>query len=63
MVTYQNYSGMVEYNEDAGIFTGLIIGIRSEVAFQGRTPEELDEAFREAVDHYLAKCKEEGIEP
>ena len=31
--------------------------------FEGESVKELTEAFHEAVDDYLAYCKEEGIEP
>lgn len=33
------------------------------VNFEGESVKELTDAFHEAVDDYLAYCKEEGIEP
>ena len=33
------------------------------VNFEGESVKELTEAFHEAVDDYLAYCKDEGIEP
>ena len=33
------------------------------VNFEGESVKELTDAFHEAVDDYLAYCKDEGIEP
>lgn len=63
MLKYKGYSGIVEYDSDAKIFTGEVIGIRSVVTFQGRTPEELEASFRESIDLYLEMCREDGVQP
>lgn len=57
---YQNYSAKVEYDSIDKIFVGHIVGIRDIVGFHGSTVEELESAFREAVDHYLEVCKKIG---
>ena len=62
-MTYQNYSAKVEYDPIDKIFVGHIIGIRDIVSFHGNTVEELESAFREAVDHYLEVCEKIGQEP
>jgi predicted HicB family RNase H-like nuclease len=38
-------------------------GIRHIITFHGETVDELEAAFKEAVDHYLATCAELGDEP
>jgi predicted HicB family RNase H-like nuclease len=63
MLKYKNYLGIVEYDADAKIFTGEVIGIRSVIAFQGRTPEEVEASFRESIDLYLEMCREDGVKP
>ena len=62
-MSYQNYSAKVEYDPSDKIFVGHIIGIRDIVSFHGSTVEELESAFREAVDHYLEVCEKLGQEP
>lgn len=63
MLWHKNYAGIVEYDEVGKIFTGEVIGIRSVVTFQGRTPEELEASFRESIDLYLQMCQEDGVPP
>jgi len=63
MLKYKNYLGMVEYDAEAKIFTGEVIGIRSVITFEGRSPEEIERAFREAIDLYLEMCAEDGVKP
>ena len=56
-MTYKGYIGSVAFSEKDNVFFGKIEGIN------GLSVKELTEAFHEAVDDYLAYCKEEGIEP
>ena len=63
MLKYKGYTGLVEYDTDGKIFTGEVIGLRSVITFQGRTPEELENSFRESIELYLEMCRDDGIEP
>jgi predicted HicB family RNase H-like nuclease len=63
MLKYKGYAGIVEYDADARLFTGEVIGIRSVVTFQGRTPEELEASFAGSIDLYLEMCLEDGVQP
>ena len=45
------------------IFVGHIAGLRDIVGFHGSSVEELETAFREAVDDYIAACKVLGQRP
>ncbi len=63
MLKYKGYSGVVEYDAIGKIFTGEVIGLRSVVTFQGRTPEELESSFQDSIELYLDMCKEDGIHP
>jgi predicted HicB family RNase H-like nuclease len=63
MLTYNNYSGIVEYDADGKIFTGEVIGLKDVITFQGRTADELERSFRESIDFYLELCAKDGIHP
>lgn len=63
MMEYKGYVGQVELDAEASLLHGEIVNIRDVVTFQGRSVEELQTAFRESVDDYLAFCAERGEEP
>lgn len=63
MIQYKGYIGQVEFDADARILHGEVVGIRDVVTFQGSSVEEVEQAFRDSVDDYLAFCKERGEEP
>ena len=60
---YKGYVGSVAFSEKDNVFFGKVEGIDGLVNFEGESVKELTGAFHEAVDDYLAYCKEEGIEP
>ncbi|MBM4031046.1 MAG: type II toxin-antitoxin system HicB family antitoxin [Planctomycetes bacterium] len=60
---YKGYVGRVEFEDEAGIFHGEVVGTRDVITFQGQTVGELRAAFEESVDDYLAFCRERGEEP
>jgi predicted HicB family RNase H-like nuclease len=62
-MSYKGYSARVEYDDEDGIFTGRIMGIRDGVGFHADTVEGLREAFHEAVEDYLETCAKIGKEP
>lgn len=57
---HKGYSARIEYDDDDGIFTGRIAGIRDGVGFHADTVEGLREAFHEAVEDYLDTCARIG---
>lgn len=62
-MTYKGYAARIEYSEEDGCFIGRIAGIRDVVGFHAECVQELREAFREAVDDYLATCEKVGQAP
>jgi predicted HicB family RNase H-like nuclease len=60
---HNGYFAKVEFDPEDRIFIGRIIGIRDVVGFHGESVTELEAAFHEAVDNYLAACKELGQKP
>jgi len=63
MMKYKSYYGRVEYDDEAKVFHGELVGIRAVITFQGTTVEELDEAFRDSIDDYLQWCKKRRKQP
>ncbi|MGE5621326.1 MAG: type II toxin-antitoxin system HicB family antitoxin [archaeon] len=62
-MTYKGYSAVVEFDSDAEIFHGEVIGIRDVVTFQGKSVKELKKAFQDSVDDYLEFCMKKNKEP
>ena len=60
---YKGYVGKVEFDEEAGILHGDVIGIRDIVTFQAESVSEVEQAFRDSVDDYLAFCKKRKEKP
>jgi len=63
MMEYRGYVGKVEFDGDAGIFHGDVLGTRDVITFQGQSVAELQTAFKESIDDYLAFCRQRGEEP
>ncbi|MBQ7152963.1 MAG: type II toxin-antitoxin system HicB family antitoxin [Clostridia bacterium] len=63
MMTYKGYVGKVEYDDEAQIFTGIVINTRAVITFQGSSVDELEREFKASIDDYLAWCKQDGVEP
>lgn len=53
----------VEFDDDQHIFTGSVINTIDVITFQGESVKELETAFQDSVEDYLAWCKEDGVEP
>ncbi|MCL2184449.1 MAG: type II toxin-antitoxin system HicB family antitoxin [Treponema sp.] len=57
MMKYKNYTGKAEYDDEAEIFYGEVIGLRDVVTFKGTSVKELKKSFKESIDDYLAFCE------
>ena len=62
-MTYKGYSAWIDHDDEDGMFTGRISGIRDGVGFHADNVKALREAFHEAVDDYLETCATIGKEP
>ncbi len=62
-MTFKGYEGAVEFDEDAGMFTGEVVNTRDVITFQGTSVEELTRAFHDSVDDYLEFCASRKEEP
>jgi predicted HicB family RNase H-like nuclease len=63
VLIYKDFIGSVHFSTEDKVFHGKIEGITDLVTFEGRSVNELEKAFHEAVNDYLALCKEAGKEP
>ena len=63
MFEYKGYQGIVEFDYDAEIFFGEVIGLRDVITFQGKSTEELEQSFGDSIDEYLKFCAELDREP
>jgi predicted HicB family RNase H-like nuclease len=57
---YKGYAARIDYDGDDDIFVGRLAGINDTVGFHADTVAGLKQAFREAVDDYIATCKAVG---
>ena len=62
-MTYENYRGTVEYSSEDKVLHGKLIGIDDLVTYEGQSVEELEKAFRDSVDDYIAFCEVSGKKP
>jgi len=62
-MNYKGYTGIVEFDDDARIFHGEVVGLRDVITFQGLSVDELEKAMAESIDFYLSWCNERGKEP
>lgn len=60
-IKYKGYYAKVEYSIDDKVLYGKIEGINDLVTFECNTEEEIETAFKEAVDDYLAYCADLGV--
>jgi len=63
MMQYKGYNGRVEFDDEADIFHGEVLGLRDVITFQGRTVDEVKQAFRDSVEDYLEYCAKRNEEP
>ena len=63
MMVYKGYTGKVEYDDEAGIFYGVVAGLRDVITFKGSSVKELQKSFKESIDDYLVFCQKMGKSP
>jgi predicted HicB family RNase H-like nuclease len=61
VLEYKGYFGTVEADE--GIFVGRIVGLRDVITFEGASFAEVEQAFRDSIDDYLAFVRNAASPP
>jgi len=63
IIKYAGYEGTAELDLDSFVCRGKILFIDDLVTYQADSPKDIEAAFKEAVDDYVATCEELGREP
>ncbi|MBE7535482.1 MAG: type II toxin-antitoxin system HicB family antitoxin [Anaerolineales bacterium] len=63
MMEYKGYIGKIEIDDEVGILYGEVINVRDVITFEGESVDEIQTAFRESVDDYLAFCAKRKESP
>ena len=63
LMQYQGFYGSIEVSLEDGCLFGKLEFIDPLVSYEGETVQELETAFREAVEDYLGTCQQQGVEP
>lgn len=60
---YKGFLGSIEISKEDKILYGKLLHINGLITYEAENYSELETAFHDAVDDYLADCEESGIEP
>jgi len=60
---YKGYTARVQYDAEDKLIVGRLAGISDVVSFHGESVAELESAFHESVDDYIAACEKLGQSP
>lgn len=60
---YKGYIATISFSAEDGCLFGKIEHINDLILFDAHNAEEIENAFHEAVDSYLAFCAEQGKDP
>ncbi len=62
-MNYKGYTASIVFDDEAKLFHGEVVGTKDVITFQGKSVKELEKAFRESVEDYLAFCKKKNVKP
>jgi predicted HicB family RNase H-like nuclease len=60
---YGHHVAAIDVDAESRLLHGRVLGMRDVLDFHGETVAELEAAFHETVDDYIAWCRSEGEEP
>ena len=61
---YKNYKADISFSEEEDLFIGRVVNIQRDIiAFDGRSVEELKQAFQMVIEEYLQDCVKAGKQP
>lgn len=52
VIKYGKYSATIHYSKEDKVYYGVVQDITDSVTFEGRTSDELDQSFMEAIKDY-----------
>lgn len=62
-ISYKGYRARIAVDEELKTFSGRVADLNDVITFEGRSYDELHDAFVEAIEDYLEWCAESGEEP
>lgn len=63
LLVYEGYLGSVEFDPEAKILHGRVLGIPDVITFESASAGEIEREFRASVDDYLDHCRQIGKAP
>jgi predicted HicB family RNase H-like nuclease len=61
---YKGYTaGPIDFDPEEEIFSGIVLGLKDVIHFEGSNAAELHASFEGGVDDYLSHCAERHEEP
>lgn len=63
MLVYKGYHARAAFDEEVRIYHGETTNTLEVITFACASFNQLQQAFREAIEDYLAYCNEHGKEP
>ena len=63
MLKYKGYVGHIEFDSDAEIFHGEVLGIRDVITFQGKSVDEIKKALIDSIEDYFDMCAKHCKQP
>jgi len=60
---YKGYTGSIEYSKEDGLLNGKVLGIIGLISYEGATGNKLEADFIDAIDTYIADCKQDRVAP
>jgi len=61
---YKGYAaGPLDFDPEGETFSGVVLGLKDVIHFEGSNAAELRASFEGGIDDYLAHCAERGEEP
>ena len=63
MMEYKGYYGTVEYSPEDALLFGKVQGVNASITYEGESLAELRQDFEDGLNHYLAYCQENGVDP
>ena len=63
VLSYKGYLTKVQVDVERQVLYGRVDGLVESVDFECHSPEEVEAAFHDAVDRYLAFCEKVGRRP
>jgi predicted HicB family RNase H-like nuclease len=54
VISYRGYHAEIKYDPSADAFHGRVLGMRHVISFYGRTPDDLRDEMKAAIEDYMA---------